>query len=367
VDSYVNEEARQSDFETHGAPHSTPEFISADTLYRMQHEPTRWAVPGILPEGVTLFGGKPKTGKSWMGIDLGVSIGAGGHVLGAVAVEAGPVLYLALEDNKRRLTKRLRILCGDMPPAEQIEFLTDCPRLGSGGEDVLRDWLQKHPTARLIVIDTLQKFRPHASAKDTAYANDYAVGEYLTKLCVDFQVSILVLAHLRKLAGDDPIDELSGTLGLSGGVDGYMVLRRQAMSVDATLYVEGRDVEEPAEYCIQWQSNHARWKLTEGNPLVSRLPAQQRRVYDALCVSPKNLKELTEALNPGHVVDDPVHDAPRKACSKLVHQLKGKGLVERRTFDFRWSAIHIHSSSSSSSSSNSSSGSNGSSEWTATF
>jgi hypothetical protein len=76
------------------------------------------------------------------------------------------VLYLALEDTKRRLTKRLRILCGDTkPPPEQIEFLTDCPRLGAGGEDLLRAWLREHPTARLVVIDTLARFRPPANAR----------------------------------------------------------------------------------------------------------------------------------------------------------------------------------------------------------
>ena len=324
-----------------GAP-ASPEFISAPNLWRMRHEPTRWAVRQILPEGVTLLCGKPKTGKSWLAIHLGISVGAGGLALGAIEVEAGPALYLALEDNKRRLTKRLRILCGAIPPAEQFDFMTDCPRLGSGGEEVLRTWLQGHPTARLIVIDTLARFRPHANAKETPYANDYVVGEYLSRLCVEFQVSILVIGHLRKQPGDDPIDEISGMLGLVGGVDGYMVLRRQAMSDDATLYVCGRDVEEPAEYCIKWNSDHARWTITEGDPLVSRLPVEQRRVYELLSEAPKNIKELTEALNPGHVVTDPTTDTRRRAAAAIAHKLREKGLIARRPFDGRWAMVNTH-------------------------
>jgi hypothetical protein len=341
------------------------ELISARALWDMVHAPTRWAVPGILPEGVTLLGGKPKAGKSWFALALAVAIGTGGRVLGAIDVAGGPVLYLALEDNKRRLTKRLRILCGAVPPVEQIEFLTECPRLGSGGEAVLRGWLQKHPDARLVVIDTVQKFRPHGNTKETLYASDYGVGDYLIQLCKDHQVSILVLAHLRKLAGDDPIDELSGTLGLTGGVDGYMVLRRPAASDDATLYVAGRDIEEPGEYCIAWGRDQARWTLTEGDPRVSRLPDQQRRAYELLSEAPRNFKELTEALNPGHVVDDPANDSRRKACSELVHRLKNKGLIERRTYDGRWWPIPVHtpsSTSSASSASTPSTPSNGTSE-----
>ena len=38
----------------------------------------RWAVPGILPEGVTLFAGKPKQGKSWLAFDLAFETPEGG-------------------------------------------------------------------------------------------------------------------------------------------------------------------------------------------------------------------------------------------------------------------------------------------------
>ncbi|GAB3915830.1 hypothetical protein GCM10029964_127840 [Kibdelosporangium lantanae] len=59
-------------------------------------EPT-WAVPGIIAEGVTLLAGPPKVGKSWLSLGLGLSIAAGLPALGTVAVDPGPVLYLALE------------------------------------------------------------------------------------------------------------------------------------------------------------------------------------------------------------------------------------------------------------------------------
>lgn len=76
----------------------------------MELPPVRWGVPGVLPEGVTLFAGKPKLGKSWLTLGLGVAIASGGVALGKVRVEQGPCLYLALEDNRRRLQKRLNKL-----------------------------------------------------------------------------------------------------------------------------------------------------------------------------------------------------------------------------------------------------------------
>jgi len=70
----------------------------------------RWVIPEILPEGVTLLAGKPKMGKSWMGLDVGIAIATGGVALGTKRVQRGDVLYLALEDNRRRIQNRLNKL-----------------------------------------------------------------------------------------------------------------------------------------------------------------------------------------------------------------------------------------------------------------
>jgi hypothetical protein len=129
--------------------------------------------------------------------------------------------------------------------------------------------------------------------------------------------------HTRKQPGDDPIDEISGTLGLVGAIDGYMVLRRQAMSDEATLYVCGRDVDEPAEHCIAWDRPRARWRITGGDPRVSRLPPEQRRAYDLLSEAPRTITELTEALNPGHVVTDRSSDQKYKNAGRVGLQAPG--------------------------------------------
>lgn len=57
---------------------AAPTVITAAALWDMKHNPTRWAVPGILPEGVCILAGKPKVGKSWLALDLALSVGAGG-------------------------------------------------------------------------------------------------------------------------------------------------------------------------------------------------------------------------------------------------------------------------------------------------
>jgi hypothetical protein len=107
-------------------------------------EPT-WAVPGIIAEGVTLLAGPPKVGKSWMSLGLGLSIAAGLPALGSIAVEAGPVLYLALEDTPRRLQSRMRTVLAGRPAPSTLTLDTYCPPLPNGGDQYIAGWLDETP------------------------------------------------------------------------------------------------------------------------------------------------------------------------------------------------------------------------------
>lgn len=66
----------------------------------------RYVVPGYIAEGLTVLAGRPKLGKSWLALDLAIAVATGGAALGSTKVGQGDVLYLALEDNERRLCRR---------------------------------------------------------------------------------------------------------------------------------------------------------------------------------------------------------------------------------------------------------------------
>src|SRR4051794_35919991 len=86
---------------------------TASELMAMNFPEPRWAIPGLVAEGVTLLAGAPKVGKSWLALNTSPAVAAGGKALGKVDVESGDVLYLALEDNPRRLRSRLEKVLAD--------------------------------------------------------------------------------------------------------------------------------------------------------------------------------------------------------------------------------------------------------------
>jgi AAA domain len=57
-------------------------FFSATDLDAMSFDPLKFVIPGLIVEGLTLFCGKPKIGKSWLLLHAAIAIARGGFTLG---------------------------------------------------------------------------------------------------------------------------------------------------------------------------------------------------------------------------------------------------------------------------------------------
>jgi hypothetical protein len=257
-----------------------PGVFSVADLLAQELPPAKWIVPDLLPEGVTLLAGKPKMGKTWLAQGLAVAIATGGMALGIKPVEKGEVLYLALEDPKRRLHKRFKKLVTETAP-QGLSAAVEWPLLDEGGAEQIGAWCATHPDTRLVVIDTLKKVRPRGGAQHNVYDRDYEALETLLPVAADHEVSILVIHHLRKMDADDPLDTISGSTGLSGGVDGTWVLKRDRGKADAYLFVDGRDVEEPGEFALRWDAQLTSWQLL-GDAEEYRIGETRAKILRAL-------------------------------------------------------------------------------------
>jgi RecA-family ATPase len=219
-----------------------PAIIPAPELQTTTFPPVSWIVEGLLPEGITLFAGKPKLGKSWLALQIGYGIASGSEVLGRPA-QQGSVLYAALEDNNRRLKHRMcKIAPYTATWPERLHFATEWPRLDDGGLDAFRSWVDATPDARLLIVDTLATVRPASGGRDSQYQSDYAAIRGLHALANECGIGIIVVHHVRKMDADDPFDTVSGSTGLTGAADTTLILT--TTNDGKVLYGRGRDLAE---------------------------------------------------------------------------------------------------------------------------
>jgi hypothetical protein len=178
----------------------------------------RWLIEGLwAEEGVGLVGGSPKTCKTWLSLDLALSVASGTPALGTFAVpSAGPVLLFAAEDAPAAVRQRLlglalmRGLSLDELPLHLV--LAASLRLDTARDQrrLARAVAELRP--RLLVLDPF--VRLHRVDENSALEVS-GVLAYLRDLQRVHHVAILVVHHTRK-AG---VAQAQAGLGLRGSGD----------------------------------------------------------------------------------------------------------------------------------------------------
>lgn len=274
-----------------------PITFTAAQLECMELPEPRHAVQGLLSEGLGLLAGKPKAGKSWLALNLAVAVASGGKALRTIEVDRGEVLYAALEDSPRRLKGRLaKVLQGASAPPG-LTFATDWARFDDGGAEQLDDWLNRHPDARLVILDTLAKVRPARARNGNSYDEDYAHLGAIKAVADAHKVCVLVIHHLRKMFSDDPLDLISGTLAIAGAADSILILQRTgaAPGIDAELHVRGRDMED-ADLALRFRSDCATWEVA-GTWEDATATGHKRAIRLALADGALSLRDLAAETN----------------------------------------------------------------------
>lgn len=238
--------------------YTRPRGKKADDLMLEEFEPVKYAVEGLLPTGLTIFAGSPKSGKSWTMLDICLAVAAGGPALSSLVTTQGSVLYLAREDTYRRLQGRMNLVMGgfsEAPP--KLELVPDEVTWVGGEQGIanMTEWAEECGDPTLVVLDTLAKVEPEMGegARNTnAYGANYSMMSRYKNWADDHNCAVVMVHHDRKGApssknGDttsDPFSKISGTRGLTGAADTMWFLEAERGTRDGTLHVTGRDVIE---------------------------------------------------------------------------------------------------------------------------
>jgi len=219
--------------------------IVAATIQQTVYPPISWIVPELLPPGLTFISGKPKAGKSWMALQLALSVSTGGKMFNH-DVEKGKVLYLALEDNERRLQDRMKKQ--DWPINHGVEFmLLDTFRdqitaLNTGGGKRLLKYLDRRKY-RMVIVDTFSR-SIQGDQLDVSEMTD-AIGP-IQQYVLSKNLALIFIDHMPKntIGESDPIQHIFGSVGKAAVADTAWGLYKNNGKPGAELGISGRDVIE---------------------------------------------------------------------------------------------------------------------------
>lgn len=221
------------------------------------YKPIEFVVDDLIAQGMYILAGAPKVEKSWLALNICLSVAKGEKVLGQETVQ-GTALYLCLEDSYARIQTRLYEITDE--PTESLHFAVMSESIGSGLEEQIENFKKEHCDLKVVFIDTLQMIR---ESTDSSYGSDYKELSVLKSLADKLEIAIVVVHHTRKCSDSDPFNMISGSTGISGCVDGSMVLiENKRGSRQAKLHCVGRDIEN-AEINLQFGSDLKKWIVTD--------------------------------------------------------------------------------------------------------
>jgi len=288
---------------------------------------THWLVEGLWSDqAVGILGGEPKCYKSFLALDLAVSVASGAPCLRQFPVHgAGSVLLFPAEDSLAVVRQRLEGICSAAgvgfqslsvhvitAPTLRLDIATDRQRLANTVQAL---------QPRLLILDPL--IRLHRVDENDA-CQIAALLSFLRQLQRQFQVAVLLVHHARKDSNSSrPGQALRGSSELHGWGDSNLYIRRRGQAL--TLSTEHRAAPSQDHIPLQLTQSASALALSVANPDSSNPPLESQaspveRVRQALAQldQPTSVQHLRKVCG--------LRTAT--VCSSLA-QLSQRGLVTR--------------------------------------
>jgi hypothetical protein len=206
----------------------------------------RWMVETLWPRtGVGIIGGAPKCGKSWLGLDLAVSVASGTPCLDTFPVPSpGSVLVYMAEDAACVVKQRLAGICShrglELAALPIGVITTPSLRLDLPHDQArLQETVRRH-APQLLLLDPF--VRLHRVNENQAQDVSAVLG-YLRELQREHDLALVVVHHARKNSGPTGGQSLRGSGDFFAWVDTALSLRRHRQQL--LLLVEHRAAGAP--------------------------------------------------------------------------------------------------------------------------
>jgi len=255
----------------------------------IEPEHRRWLIDGVWGRAaIGLIGGPPKCAKTWLGLDLAVSVASGTPALGAFSVGAGaqgPALVYLAEDALPQVRERIESLCRhrglDIDRLDLHVITAPSLRLDQAGDQQRLAATIEQVQPRLVVLDPL--VRMHRLDENSAAEISGLLG-YIRELQRRFDVAIALVHHASKKQRAQPGQALRGSSDLHAIGDSNAYLARKGEHLVLTL--EHRAAASPDPLLLELGSGEDFTHLRVcGGPIRSYQvsePSLEQRILDRL-------------------------------------------------------------------------------------
>lgn len=291
----------------------------------------RWLIDGLwAAQAVGLIGGAPKCCKTWLALDLAVSVASATDALGRFPVlDPGGVLLYAAEDSLARLRERFEAICAARRiRLDQLDLhliTADSLRLDTRLDLERLDVTIERIGPRMLVLDPL--VRLHRCDENSAAEMAALLGE-LRSLQRAHGLAIVLVHHLRKSgSGGQPGQALRGSGDLHAWGDSNLYLRRRDHTL--RLIVEHRSAPSPEPFDLELAQEpacHLRLVRQQDGPDPRAASALAERIVDILAQSqqPLSRQALRSELKVRNV-----------SLGQALVRLRDEGRIERCEGGFR--------------------------------
>lgn len=262
-------------------------------------EERRWLIEELWADrAVGILGGEPKLGKSWLALDVAVSVASGTPCLRRFAVKRpGPVLLYAAEDALHIVRQRLDAITAaagvdlvGLPlhvitaPSVRLDLEQDRERLRATVAAI---------APRLLVLDPFVRLH----RRDENVAGEVApLLAYLRQLERELGLAVLLVHHARKGGGSRAGQALRGSSELHAWGDSNLYLGRRGEGVWLTVEHRAAPSRPRMPVALGERRGGLSLEVLDEAPVEpgAGRPSPRERVLEALAAEPATVRELRE-------------------------------------------------------------------------
>lgn len=310
--------------------HEEPKAFSLLSIDQLPETNPGWLIEGVIGEGgATVLGGPPKHLKSWLTLELAVSVASGQPFLGEYQVtRPGPVLVYDAENHKGHVRRRLEGICsarGVDPSTLPIRIIDERLMLDDPTHipKLERTITELKPV--LLILDPL--VRLHRGNENNSQAMSAVLGE-LSALKLKHLLAMVLVHHTRKRNGGKQAPtgaELRGSSELYAWYDSGLIVARGQHGDVHTMALEHRAAPGGALHFrltgneeSQYLELAAEEETGTGAPPVRAVDLKKGIIQLVAERGSANLDELQAALK-----------KKRVTLSEAVRELVEDGVLER--------------------------------------